>query len=236
MQNYALTLTQMGYEADINSSDNLVKIVKRLPVNLQSNWADEAGNLTLTGIEPTFSHLAKFVGGKAMLASTMYGEIVGSALHKERSTTQPSKEKTAGRDEGKTYKTQSRAGDGSVRNATPPVPNCPLCSDYHRLAKCQLMEAKSPEERKGFVRQAGSRGNYFGSGCMAIECSSKMKCQVNGCGWKRHTMLHLVRKKNRMTLMAAPPCGANLRSLGKRLEPGTLFVVVLQSPERRMFV
>ena len=92
MQNYALTLTQMGYEADINSSDNLVKIVKRLPVNLQSKWADEAGNLTLTGIEPTFSHLAKFVGGKAMLASTMYGEIVGSALHKERSTTQPSKE------------------------------------------------------------------------------------------------------------------------------------------------
>ena len=74
MQNYALTLTQMGYEADINSSDNLVKIVKRLPVNLQSKWADEAGNLTLTGIEPTFSHLAKFVGGKAMLASTMCGD------------------------------------------------------------------------------------------------------------------------------------------------------------------
>ena len=58
------------------------------------------------------------------------------------------------------------------------------------------MEAKIPEERKGFVRQARPCGNYFGSGCMAIECSRKMKCQVNGCGWKRHTMLHLVRKKN----------------------------------------
>ena len=93
MQNCWLILTQMGYEADTNSSDNLVKIVKRLPLHLQSKWANEAGNLTLTGIESTFSHLAKFLEGKAMLASTMYGEIVGSAPDKERNTKQPSKEK-----------------------------------------------------------------------------------------------------------------------------------------------
>ena len=34
MQNCALTLVQMGYEADVNSSENLVKVVKRLPVHL----------------------------------------------------------------------------------------------------------------------------------------------------------------------------------------------------------
>ena len=41
MQNCALTLVQMGYEADVNSSDNLVKVVKRLPVHLQSNRRTE---------------------------------------------------------------------------------------------------------------------------------------------------------------------------------------------------
>ena len=65
MQNCALTLIQMGYEADINSSDNLVKIMRRLPVHLQSKWANTAGQLTLRGIEPTFSHLAKFVEERA---------------------------------------------------------------------------------------------------------------------------------------------------------------------------
>ncbi len=61
MQNCALTFVQMGYEADINSSDNLVKIVRRLPIHLQSNWADRAGTLTIAGIEPTFVHLAGFL-------------------------------------------------------------------------------------------------------------------------------------------------------------------------------
>lgn len=182
MQNCWLILTQMGYEADANSSDNLVKIVKRLPLHLQSKWANEAGNLTLTGIESTFSHLAKFLEGKAMLANTMYGEIVGSAPDKERNTKQPSKEKTAGQDKRKIYSIQSRAGDGPVRNATPPVPNCPLCFGQHRLAKCELMKVKSPEERKGFVRKTSLCDNCFRSGHMAIERRSKMKCQVNGCG------------------------------------------------------
>ncbi|PFX11376.1 hypothetical protein AWC38_SpisGene24930, partial [Stylophora pistillata] len=196
MQNCALTLIQMGYEADINSSDKLVKIVKRLPVHLQSKWADEAGNLTLSGIEPTFSHLAKFVEGKAMLANTMYGEIVGSAPDRERSTRQSPRGKTADRVRGKTYTTQTGADDGPVPNIIPPVLNCPMCSGQHRLAKCELMRAKSPEERKSFVRRARLCDNCFGSGHMASDCRSRMKCQVNGCGWKHHTMLHLVRRKN----------------------------------------
>jgi len=49
MQNCAPTLVQMGDKADVNSSDNLVKVVKRLPVHLQSKWADRAGSLTLAG-------------------------------------------------------------------------------------------------------------------------------------------------------------------------------------------
>jgi len=43
MQNCVLTLVQMGNKADINSLDNLVKVVKHLPDHLQSKWADRAG-------------------------------------------------------------------------------------------------------------------------------------------------------------------------------------------------
>ena len=89
MQNCALTLVQMGYEADVNSADNLVKVVKRLPVHLQSKWADRAGSLALAGTEPTFMDLSAFVEEKALLANTTYGRIVGSTPDKERSSKPP---------------------------------------------------------------------------------------------------------------------------------------------------
>ena len=91
MQNCALTLVLMGYEADVNSSDNLVKVVKRLPVHLQSKWADRAGSLSLAGTKQTFMDLAGFVEEKALLANTTYGRIVGSTPDKERSCKPPPK-------------------------------------------------------------------------------------------------------------------------------------------------
>jgi len=61
----------MGYEADVkkkrkkkNSSENLAKVLKLLPVHLQSKWADRAGPLTLAGTEPTSMDLAGFVERK----------------------------------------------------------------------------------------------------------------------------------------------------------------------------
>ena len=192
MQNCALTLVQMGYEADVNSSDNLVKLVKRLPVHLQSKWADRAGSLTLAGAEPTFMDLAGFVEEKALLANTMYGRIVGATPDKERSSKPPPKVKPP-LSKGSTFATLSE--DGPQAN-TASILICPLCTGQHRLWKCELMKAKSPEERKGFVRQARLCDNCLGSGHMAKDCRSKMRCQVNGCGWKHHTMLHVKKKSN----------------------------------------
>ena len=198
MQNCALTLVQMGYEADVNSSDNLVKVVKRLPVHLQSKWADRAGSLTLAGTEPTFMDLAGFVEEKALLANTTYGQIVGSTPDKERSSKPPTKMRPSS-SKGNTFVTQSE--DGPQMN-TAPIVICPLWSGQHRLWKCELMKAKSPEERKSFVQQARLCDNCLGSGHMAMDCRSKMKCQVNGCGWKHHTMLQVKRKSNSNS---APP-------------------------------
>ena len=192
MQNCALTLIQMGYEADVNSSDNLVKLVKRLPVHLQSKWADRAGSLTLAGTEPTFMDLAGFVEEKALLANTVYGRIVGATPDKERSSKPPPKVKPP-LSKGNAFAVQSE--DGPQAN-TASILICPLCTGQHRLWKCELMKAKSPEERKSFVRQARLCDNCLGSGHMAMDCRSKMRCQVNGCGWKHHTMLHVKKKSN----------------------------------------
>ncbi|KAL9964892.1 hypothetical protein ACROYT_G028600 [Oculina patagonica] len=212
MQNCALTLVQMGYEADVNSSENLVKIVKRLPVHLQSKWADRAGTLTLAGIDPTFTHLAGFVEEKALLANTMYGRIVSSTPDKERSSKPPSKVKPPS-SKGRTFATQSEVVAGCVQvGATPALAICPLCSGQHRLSKCELMKAKTPEERKSLVRQARLCDNCFQSGHMAMNCGSKMKCQVSGCGWN------------------TTQCCMSER----RMKITTLLVITLQSPYNRL--
>lgn len=220
MQNCALTLVQMGYEADINSSDNLVKIVKRLPIHLQSKWADRAGTLTLAGTEPTFTHLAGFVEEKALLANTMYGRIVGSTPDKERSTKPPSKLKPPS-SKGSTYATQSgMVAGGAQVGTTPALAICPLCSGQHRLSKCELMKAKTPEERKSFVRQARLCDNCFQSGHIAMNCTSKNRCQVSGCGWKHHTMLH-VRKKNENSVTSRNNLPVTSQQTGSSTVSGT---------------
>jgi len=125
-------------------------VVKRLPAHLQSKWADRAGSLTLAGTEPTFMYLvAGFVEGKALLANTTYGRINGSIPDKQRSSKPPPKVKPPSK--GNTITTQPEGvTDGPQVNTTPMV-FCPLCSGQHKLWKCELIKAKSPEERKSFV-------------------------------------------------------------------------------------
>ena len=58
------------------------------------------------------------------------------------------------------------------------------------------MKAKSPEERKAFVRLARLCDNCFRRGHVAKDCRCNMKCPVSGCGWKHHSMLHQIHKNN----------------------------------------
>ena len=102
MQNCALTLNQLGYEADVNYSDNLIKDVKRLPVQLQFKWADRAGTLILSGTEPTFFHLAQFFQERALLSNTMYGELIGSTPDKDQQNSKV-------RPKARSYTSQERA-------------------------------------------------------------------------------------------------------------------------------
>ena len=156
----------------------------------------------MSGREPTFSHLTQFVEEKALLANTMYGELVGSSPDKDqRNSRLKPKARTynMSHERAVTMATQSELaiGASSQLTSSPNVPNCPLCSGCHKLSKCEQMKAKSPEERKAFVRQIRLCDNCFGRGYVANDCRSNMKCPVSGCGWKHHSMLHQMRRNGR---------------------------------------
>ena len=55
MAKCSLTLQEMGYDAELNNSTNLLKIVRRLPINIKTKWDDKASYLIDTDHEPTFA-------------------------------------------------------------------------------------------------------------------------------------------------------------------------------------
>ncbi|CAG2222474.1 unnamed protein product [Mytilus edulis] len=73
MQKCEITLSQLGFISDIDNSDNLRKIVKRLPMHLRVKWVDIAHSITESGREPRFTDLTKFIDQKSRIAVSMYG-------------------------------------------------------------------------------------------------------------------------------------------------------------------
>ncbi|CAG2211235.1 unnamed protein product [Mytilus edulis] len=73
MQKCEITLSQLGFNSDIDNSENLRCIVKRLPMHMRTRWVVIAHSISESGREPRFSDLVKFVDEKSRIASSMYG-------------------------------------------------------------------------------------------------------------------------------------------------------------------
>ncbi|XP_053406377.1 uncharacterized protein LOC128546124 [Mercenaria mercenaria] len=73
MRKCEITLSQLGFKSDIDNTDNLRRIVRRLPMHVRGKWVDIAHSITESGREPGFSDLVKFVEEKARIATSLYG-------------------------------------------------------------------------------------------------------------------------------------------------------------------
>ena len=78
MQRCEITLSKFGFASDVDNSEHLRRVVKRLPMHLGARWADVAHSINepalgYPGREAKFSDLAKFVDEKSRVASSMYG-------------------------------------------------------------------------------------------------------------------------------------------------------------------
>ena len=56
-----ITLSHTGYDADLNNSERLLKIMDHLPPRLQTKWAESAENIFRDGGRPRFSDLTAFI-------------------------------------------------------------------------------------------------------------------------------------------------------------------------------
>ena len=125
-----------------------MKCIKRLPVFLRNKWIEVADKIVLTGREPDFSDLARYVQERSRIASSFYGQ----ELAKSQGKVAPQVGKSAQPSKVPSRTTLATISNdvkqvGSLSPVTPsagaehsPAPRsgyrCPACGDSHYLDAC----------------------------------------------------------------------------------------------------
>ena len=80
------TLQSIGYEADLNNSENLRKIVRRLPNPFRAKWVEVVDKILQSNREPNLSDLTEYIEHRARVINNAYGHEQQCALYAETIT------------------------------------------------------------------------------------------------------------------------------------------------------
>jgi len=195
MEKCQITLSQIGFVSDIDNTENLRKIVRRLPMHLRSKWAERASALIENSSEPRFNDLLKFVQSRVLVANTMYGQDLsfdprqkvssGSSKVKPNSFKNSASRGISLNTTGTLGGNKSASGESSYRPLS-----CVHCKGSHRLVNCEKFKLLELSEKLRIVRKFRMCENCLNFKHSATNCRKGSCCDVQGCREKHHTMLH----------------------------------------------
>ena len=193
------TLESIGYLDEVNSADNLRRIVMRLPFHLRTKFVEVADQIQQSGQRSNISHIAEFVKVKARAANN---PVFGCLMDTERERTDNLRRRPKTRkplypnERGTAFNTR----ETELRESSSYSPNsefpstkyqkCPVCSAAHPLVRCHIFAEKPYEERLQVMRKAQLCHNCFKYGHIAVGCLAKKACDVQGCRRKHYPLLH----------------------------------------------
>ncbi|KAL9986270.1 hypothetical protein ACROYT_G000387 [Oculina patagonica] len=189
LKNCEHTLESIGYIDEVNSADNLRRIVQRLPCHLRTKFVEVADGIQQSGKRPNIKDISSFVAVKARAANNpVFGSVMDVTPDSKRGTSKqrPPSSKTS---EPSPNRITTLNTQGTV-NSRVKTRVCPACSGNHILMKCQNFGRKTFDERVQIMRRAHLCHNCFQYGHIARGCLSRGACQVDGCTRKHHTLLH----------------------------------------------
>ena len=179
-------LENMGFDGDLNSTENLRRVVLKLPNELKRDWGRKA-----IDIEPKRANLQDFdrwLGQQVRIVATV-------PVRSFESNRPPRRESSRS--------FASRAPSGPVALATAPKMEpenqTPLQSEYesqcscggrHKLDTCPTFLQRAPEERAKFVGESGRCFACLKHGHRSRQCNSAEKCGEGGCQGRHHRTLH----------------------------------------------
>ena len=163
MQRCQITLSQMGYVNDLNSTSNLLKVQELLPIYFQTGWARLAQTI-LSEREPTFSDFLNYLESQAEIACNMFGRNIGVSKPND--------------------KPKARSNYMASKSL-----KCFACDGEHRLFDCEIFKNMSYAERLNVVKTKRLCFRCLLPGHAIHNCRrdiSCLSCQSN----KHHTFIH----------------------------------------------
>ena len=164
------TLKQINHLADANATENLRKIVMRLPNHLIDKWKGVASDLREKGEVPSLQHIGQFLRKRVKAEfDPDFGDI------------QKSDNRRPPRDRNGIYSSQ--------RDPKRPL-KCYVCSEEHRMVECPTFSSCTYERKVQHAKDQRLCCSCLNRGHVTKECKSRVKCDVNGCSRFHHRHLH----------------------------------------------
>ncbi|VDO96810.1 unnamed protein product, partial [Schistosoma mattheei] len=161
MQACGLTLEQMNYVSDLNSSRTIETMVLKLPTHIQQEWLKEQPDI----------------------ANTRYSLLVNRGSNSDNRDVGV----LNGRISADYNATRISYVSASDDNAPLRSSSCLECLSNHSLDQCQKFKDKNVRERKEFVPRHKLCNVCLKANHVAKNCRSPRSCAAEGCGWRHHT-------------------------------------------------
>ncbi|CAG2247208.1 unnamed protein product [Mytilus edulis] len=189
MQKCEITLSQLGFNSDIDNSENLRCIVKRLPMHMRTRWVDIAHSISESGREPRFSDLAKFVDEKSRIASSMYGYDLCRENNQNKTDNRVFTSKHHNNDTVNSKVTT--LSTQSLNNTANYEHKCKCCTGTCvDLTSCSKFKSMSLDDRYKLVRMLKLCYNCLKGKHFANNCRKPKACTVSDCNVKHNILLH----------------------------------------------
>jgi hypothetical protein len=169
--NCLATLKQINHLADINATDNLRRIVKRLPDRLIDAWKIVASDLREKGETPSLEHISRFLRKRVKAEfDPDFGDIQKSESRKP---------------------VDERKGIHSTQRETKRTLKCYVCSEDHRVIECPVFAKCSIDEKIQHAKDQILCFSCLNRGHVSRDCKSKERCGVNECTRFHHRLLQI---------------------------------------------
>ena len=158
----------------LNHIPNLQEIVRKLPLELQDKWCEQALEFKEAGHIVGFADMVKFVShASKALNHPVYGADAVRAAAKRYTSKVPSEPESS----------------SFVTHTTTFERQCAMCHGLHDLDECQDFNEKTVNEKRAFLRQQHKCYGCYGMNHISRNCPKKRICHK--CGKCHPTALHV---------------------------------------------
>jgi hypothetical protein len=144
----ANTLKEIGCIGKLDNSENLKRIINRLPTAMQYKWQDAVGRIVeQEGRDITINDVTKFVTSRARAANH---PVFGKVDRERKEKIDPDQRRS--RPPGIRANVFSTHGEEENQEGATKRRTCPSCKQNHWLSRCERFRKQSLVDRQKFVK------------------------------------------------------------------------------------